>query len=391
MPSKDNDKGQSKESYMELSENSLGNHATTNNFSVDTSVYVRSSDSIDICLKKAFSNGGNNFNLFIKSNESRSIPKADPRKIKKEIMEKVSQFAKIDNLRYNRNGSILLSTRDVECAIQISQVSTLMGVSTKCSVIWENISTRFLIYDIPTDMPLNELAQDLMAENKIEILELRRFMKKGSSNEFSPVLVTIFGTKLPDEIKIWFTVQKVKLFVDRVRQCKRCKKFNHGEARCKYEQACINCGGNHSDLCHEKPKCANCGGEHRADYRQCPQRIRESEFLQFKCRNFLSFIDARRKFKAASNTSTYAKQVSSQVSDVEMVKQFELRTNNLLKVFCDVVAKNNEKVTEALNNFTVTLKNFLTSFEDSCSREPTRKKQDLKLTGMTRVKIPNNG
>ena len=51
-------------------------------------------------------------------------------------------------------------------------------------------------------MPLNELAQDLMVEKKIEILELRRFMRKGSPNEFSPVVVTIFGTKLPDEIKI---------------------------------------------------------------------------------------------------------------------------------------------------------------------------------------------
>ena len=62
-------------------------------------------------------------------------------------------------------------------------------------------STLFLIHNIPTDMPLNEFAQDLMVENKIEILELRRFMRKGSSNEFSPVLVTIFGTKLPDEKK----------------------------------------------------------------------------------------------------------------------------------------------------------------------------------------------
>ena len=93
-------------------------------------------------------------------------------------MDKVSQFAKIGNLRYDRNGSILLSTRDVECAIQISQVSKLMGASTKSGVIRENISTRFLTYDIPTDMPLNELAHDLMAENKIEILELRRFMRK---------------------------------------------------------------------------------------------------------------------------------------------------------------------------------------------------------------------
>ena len=144
---------------------------------MDINVYLWSSDTIDICLKKAFSNGGNNFNRFIKSNESKSKPKTDPRKIKK-IMEKVSQFAKIDNLRYNQNGSILLSTRDVECAIQIRKVSKLMGPSTKCSVIRENISTRFLTYDIPTDMPLNELAHDLMAENKIEILELRRFMRK---------------------------------------------------------------------------------------------------------------------------------------------------------------------------------------------------------------------
>ena len=80
------------------------------------------------------------------------------------------------------------------------------------------------------------------------------------------------------------------------------------------------------------------------------------------------------------------------MSDAEIVKQFELRTNNLLKVFCDVVAKNNEKVTKTLNRFTVTLKDFLTSIGDSCSREPTRKKQDLKLTGVARGdKILNNG
>ena len=80
-------------------------HAITHNFSADANVCVCSSDSIDICSKKAFSNSENNFNLFNKRNKTNNILKTDPRKIKKEIIDKLSQFAKIENLRYNQNGN----------------------------------------------------------------------------------------------------------------------------------------------------------------------------------------------------------------------------------------------------------------------------------------------
>lgn len=380
VPISEKENVQVQELQMEVAANTMTGNGSEQNFSADVNLCVRTSDSVDVCLQKASDNGANNFNIFLKSTETKSIPKTDPRRFKREIIEKVSNSKKIDNLRYTRNGSILLSTRDVACAVEICKISELLGVSTTHRVIWENISTRFLIYDIPTDVSLNELAQDLISENNIEILELRRFLRKGSTNDLSPVLVTILGTRLPAEIKIWFTVQRIKLFVDRPRQCRKCRKFDHSETKCKNDYACVNCGANHSDLCQESPKCVNCGGEHRADYRQCPQRIREEEFLQFKCNNFLSFIDARRKFKfnKDSQSPTYAKQASAQKSEVDIAKQFELRTNNILKVFCDVAAQHNEKVIDSLNRFAIILKNLTTSLTESCLWEPSRKKQDHK-------------
>ncbi|GIY23428.1 RNA-directed DNA polymerase from mobile element jockey [Caerostris extrusa] len=71
-----------------------------------------------------------------------------------------------------------------------------------------------------------------MHKNDMGVVELRRFVKLNSTQEFSPVLVTILGTFLPDVIKIWFTKQKIRQFVYRVRQCLNCYEFTNATRVC---------------------------------------------------------------------------------------------------------------------------------------------------------------
>ena len=163
-------------------------------------------------------------------------------------------------------------------------------------VIFENITNRFLVFNIPVDISLLYLATKIGVTNDIHILELRRFAHKGQMNGSSPVLITILGTRLPSEIKLWFSIQHIKQFVDRPHQCTKRFCFNHPTLKCSAEHLCVTCG-----IVHEGPgtspvKCVRCSGPYRADYNQCPSRQAEIEFLQFKSNNFLSFNVARRLY-----------------------------------------------------------------------------------------------
>ncbi|GBO30807.1 hypothetical protein AVEN_78642-1, partial [Araneus ventricosus] len=84
-------------------------------------------------------------------------------------------------------------------------------------VIWENISARFLVTDIPTTTPLDELAKEIQDKNDCLVVELRRFEKLNSSKVISPVLIIILGTTVPETIKLWFIRQRIQPFVDRPR------------------------------------------------------------------------------------------------------------------------------------------------------------------------------
>lgn len=53
---------------------------------------------------------------------------------------------------------------------------------------------RFLLFNIPVEIPLAELGREIAAANNINILELRRFIRKKSTCEVSPVLVTSLGS-----------------------------------------------------------------------------------------------------------------------------------------------------------------------------------------------------
>ncbi|GBM08400.1 hypothetical protein AVEN_108391-1 [Araneus ventricosus] len=127
----------------------------------------------------------------------------------------------------------------------------------------------------------------------------RRFLSNKSENIATEnVLVTIYGTNLPQHIKLWLTRQEI-LFIDKPRQCRKCFSFSHPTSKCKNESICENCGEQHNIQSCTSPSltCILCKSPHKATDLKCPKREEERKFLKFKCLNRLSFIDARRKFQ----------------------------------------------------------------------------------------------
>lgn len=333
---------------------------------------ARSTAPIASLLHLASSNGGNNFNVFISSTASNTLPKRDPRSTQAELQRQATNADKIDNVRYTRSGSIIVSTKDVMCATSICNISEFLGVTTSTRVIWENITNRFLLFNMPVSISLAEIAKELSSSNNINILELRRFIRRDSNPELSPILVTTLGTSLPLEIKIWLTIHQIRQFIDRPRQCLKCFKFNHVTSKCNSSQLCTTCGTHHEGPCSLKLSCTNCSGEHRSDYNQCPFRLKEAEFLNFKCKHFLSFVAARRAFFKKADKTSYAQVTRTQQPDSDAVQKcIETRTNMMLKIILESLSKQSDSLNETI----AALSSLIVKFLDKLNNDPPDKRK----------------
>ncbi|GBO18643.1 hypothetical protein AVEN_7462-1 [Araneus ventricosus] len=175
---------------------------------------------------------------------------------------------------------------------------------------WENITSSFLLYDIPTTISLPEVAAELSENNEIEIAEIRRFVKQNNIRETSSVLVTMLGTRLPGYMKIWFTNQRIQSFIDRPRQCTKCYSFMHPARVCEKTPVCHSCGAIHSGICQVPQKCVNCQGDNSATSKGCPLYIKEQNIMELKCRNHLTTAEARRIYNQSAKVN-YASAVKA--------------------------------------------------------------------------------
>ncbi|GFX10738.1 uncharacterized protein TNCV_147801 [Trichonephila clavipes] len=146
-------------------------------------------------------------NMFLENKQKpSSIPKINPQLLYMEIKSKIPKFDQISNMSFTRNGKLRFATSDPVCAIQILSLDQLFNISVNASVIWEGITSRFLLYKIPTNVSLEELSAELQDSNNFEIVEIRRFIKSGTNPEISPVLITILGTVLPDNVSFGLSI-----------------------------------------------------------------------------------------------------------------------------------------------------------------------------------------
>ena len=90
--------------------------------------FLRSLAPVENLIDMAAKKEGCNFNIFVSNQDSKSLPKHDPRATQSEIMDKIPHFNKIANIRYIRSGSLIIHTTDSTCVIEACRISTFMGV-----------------------------------------------------------------------------------------------------------------------------------------------------------------------------------------------------------------------------------------------------------------------
>ncbi|GFX76055.1 uncharacterized protein TNCV_3718261 [Trichonephila clavipes] len=304
--------------------------------------YFRTPMSIKELVLRAGQRKISEINMFLENKQKpSSIPKINPQLLYMEIKSKIPKFDQISNMSFTRNGKLRFATSDPVCAIQILSLDQLFNISVNASVIWEGITSRFLLYEIP-----EELSAELQDSNNFEIVEIRRFIKSGTNPEISHVLITILGTVLPDNVKLWFINHKIQLFIDKPRQCTKCFSFSHPPRFCQSPAICCNCGS-HSGECTVNANCINCKGNHPANFSLCSSFLAGKQIMELKCRQHVTLSEARRRFRASNseNLSTVLKSKSQENNIQELIdKKFE----KMMTAFQTVVEKQTAFLMEIL-------------------------------------------
>ncbi|GBN11779.1 hypothetical protein AVEN_267582-1 [Araneus ventricosus] len=284
-------------------------------------------------------------NILISNADSNSkIPQMNPFTLQSFIKGKINRHTSIQNMKFTRQGKIILTMQDPVCAAQLLNLESVVNIKVSTNVIWENITSRFLLYDIPTTVSLREIAEELTRNNGIEIVEMRRFAKQNNSRETSPVLVTKLGTHLPGYMKIWFTNQKIQSFIDSPRQCVKCYSFMHPSRVCEKTSICPSCGEIHSGICQAPQKCINCQGEHSATSRGCPLYIKEQNILELKGRNHLTTAEARRIYNQSAKFN-YAAPVKANTPSNNIEGQINEKMETMLLKMNEKI----ESITQIIN------------------------------------------
>ncbi|GFY26265.1 uncharacterized protein TNCV_24641 [Trichonephila clavipes] len=74
------------------------------------------------------------------------------------------------------SGKIKISTSDPVCAVQITAIDQILNTPVKANIIWEGFTSRFLLFDITTNVHLADVLIELKNSNDLDIVEIRRFV-----------------------------------------------------------------------------------------------------------------------------------------------------------------------------------------------------------------------
>ncbi|GBL77190.1 hypothetical protein AVEN_12811-1 [Araneus ventricosus] len=321
--------------------------------------FLQSGKSTNELVLRLGQNEYEDINILISNADWNSkIPQLNPFTLQSFIKDKINRHTSIQNMKFTRQGKIILTTQDPVCATQLLNLESVLNIKVSTNVIWENITLRFLLYDIPTKVSLRENAEELTRNNGIEIVEMRRLVKQNNTRETSLVLVTKLGTPLPEYMKIWFTNQKIQSFIDRPRQCVKCYSFKHPSRVCEKTPICPSCGEILSGICQAPQKCINCQGEHAATSRGCPFYIKEQNILEFKGRNHLTTAEARRiysqsakfNYTAAVKANTPSNNIEGQIN--EKMETMLLKMNEKIESITQIInAKMEQQATMLVEMF----------------------------------------
>ena len=178
-------------------------------------------------------------------------------------------------------------------------------------------SRKGKVWDIPTDIPLDEIRAAIVEGNPgLHIGHVFRLKKRvvadgrGEWSDSGTVGISFLGQSLPEYLYIWRARIQVAPFVDSVKICFGCGGEGHVRKNYSKSARCLHCSLEQhlgpGQKCEGIAKCINCQGNHRTLDRSCPvYRKAESINRIMACDNLPSMF-ARRCYENSSGQARFS-------------------------------------------------------------------------------------
>lgn len=292
-----------------------------------------------------------NINIIVSNfDKSKKLPQKNPFEVREDMKYLINRHEQIFNMKYTRQGKVIFTTKDPICASQLLTMKEFADTKIISDVIWENITSRFLIFDIPVDTPLDVLANEIEKKNDMYIVEMRRFVKQNSSNKTSPILITVMGTTIPESVHMVMIHQKIQHFVDRPRYCNKCFSFSHPTRVCDKAEHCYLCSEIHKGPCKNVEKCINCEGPHNAKSKKCPAYLNEQKIMNLKCHNHITIGEARRIIQ--NSNPTYSEKIKTPSATIDIQDNLNKKFESFMQTINQVLDKQTELFSKMLKEAT---------------------------------------
>ena len=224
------------------------------------------------------------------------ITKLSPFAIEKAIRGLVGTVQSVKKLFRKDAPSMLLvevssdaQSKNMMQVNQLANVPVLVREDSRLNQCKGVLRTREL-----DDMDEDDILEALKPQGIVFVR--RMIIKRGDKQITTGTYILTFGTpKLPERVKLGYTVVPVTMFIPNPLRCFKCQRFGHGQLACRGKPTCFRCGGEgHAGTdCSATPKCSNCQGGHMASSKDCPLWKSEKQIVEIKHSKNISFRDAR--------------------------------------------------------------------------------------------------
>ena len=156
--------------------------------------------------------------------------------------------------------------------------------------------------------PIKEIKRKLKKQGVTEVKRVS-IKKEGKTIEMNTYIMHFNIPKIPEKIKVGYTMERVEQYIPNPLRCYNCQKYGHHEDNCRGCEVGWKCGqqnpDHHINDCQFPCKCANL-----VYARSCESWKQEKEVLTVKYQNNIPYNEAN-KLVVGFKTTTYSQAVNS--------------------------------------------------------------------------------
>ena len=251
--------------------------------------------------------------LIIKSSEEKPITSLSPFVIEKQIESLIGTPKTVKKLK---NQTLLVETTRKTQTESLLKITKFFNLKVSVSEHKSLNSSKGIIKDRALKGETEEDILNYLKPQGVTAVKRFKIKKEYSLVETNTILLTFNTSTLPSNVKIFYRIIPVELYIPNPLRCFNCQKFGHHESNCPVDpgSVCEKCGtGNHdhhTSQCQNPIKCTNCGKDHLPKSNQCEIWKKEKEIIKIKVTKNITYPEARKIFELVPKP-VYSKIVQS--------------------------------------------------------------------------------